>query len=92
MPTRPRRPAVKATKAARTKSRSTASRAPSRATARKAAEPVVVETPAPVVADAPVAPKAGKQKPVRDSFTMPPADHALIGQIKQRALALSHPA
>jgi hypothetical protein len=32
--------------------------------------------------------KPGKRhKPVRDSFTMPPADFALIGTLKERALA-----
>ena len=32
-------------------------------------------------------PKAGKRdKPVRDSFTMPSADFALIGTLKERAL------
>jgi hypothetical protein len=46
--------------------------------------------PRPVVQSAPKA--RGKVKPVRDSFTMPPDDHALIGQIKQRALQLQHPA
>lgn len=78
----------------RTTTRSTAAKAPARRAkpaakpAAKAAMPVATP-PAPPKA---VAPKAPKQKPVRDSFTMPPADHALIGQIKQRALTLAHPA
>ena len=46
----------------------------------------------PVSAAKPVEDKPGKHKPVRDSFTMPPDDYALIAQIKQRALNLAHPA
>jgi hypothetical protein len=89
MPTRTRRPAAKTPSKSRT-----AKRTSSRATPRRAAEPAVIDAPPPAAAaPAPApAPKAGKQKPVRDSFTMPPADHALIAQIKQRALALRHPA
>lgn len=35
---------------------------------------------------------AGKAKPVRDSFTMPQADYALIDKLKERALAFRRPA
>lgn len=41
---------------------------------------------------APAAEADGRRKPVRDSFTMPPQDHALIAHIKERALRLEHPA
>ena len=64
----------------------------SRPTAPKAATPAApapIEAPASVVAPAP---KAPKEKPVRDSFTMPPAEYAVIAAIKQRALKLGHPA
>ena len=36
-------------------------------------------------------PGRGKDKLVRDSFTMPRADYALIAQVKERALALRRP-
>ena len=65
-----------------------AAKVPARRRAAPAPAPAAsAAAPAPAAA-----PKAGKQKPVRDSFTMPPADHALIGQIKQRALKLQQPA
>lgn len=36
--------------------------------------------------------KPPKEKPVRDGFTMPAAEYAVIGAIKQRAIRLGHPA
>ncbi|MFO1329892.1 MAG: hypothetical protein U1F56_21210 [Rubrivivax sp.] len=65
---------------------------------RKASPAASVESdpPAPAPAPAPAAatkadkpPKAPKlrRKPVRDSFTMPPADFALIATLKARTLA-----
>jgi hypothetical protein len=77
-----------------------AAKAPSRraATRTKAAKPAKPVSAAPAPVAAPPASAAStargnaKVKPVRDSFTMPPDDHALIGQIKQRALKLQHPA
>ncbi len=37
-------------------------------------------------------PKAAKLKLVRDSFTMPADEYAVIGALKQRALSKAHPA
>ncbi len=64
------------------------------ATTRKAApKPTPKAKPAAQPVEAPAAaPKAPKEKPVRDSFTMPPAEYAVIAAIKQRALQLGHPA
>jgi len=89
--TSPRSPARKA--AASTPVRKAAARAKPPIT--KAQTPVaVVAAPAPklpkVKADKlPRAPKSAKlhRKPVRDSFTMPEADFALIATLKARALA-----
>lgn len=39
----------------------------------------------------PQAPEAKREKLVRDSFTMPKADHAALAELKQRALRLAHP-
>jgi hypothetical protein len=36
--------------------------------------------------------KAHRDKLVRDSFTMPASEYALIGQLKHRAVALARPA
>lgn len=61
--------------------------APKGATTRRAAAK-------PVVAAAPVAvapPKPPKIKLVRDGFTMPEADHGLIGVLKKRALGFERP-
>ena len=49
------------------------------------------KTAAPIAADAGAKPARGKQRPVRDSFTMPPEDYALIAQIKDRALGFKRP-
>ena len=66
------------------------------APAAQVSAPLAVQSAAPVAASLPMTlpapPKPGKRKPVRDSFTMPPEDHALIGLIKARALKLGHPA
>ena len=67
----------------------------SRLTARKAAASPATTAPTPAEAPASVAipaPKVPKEKPVRDSFTMPPAEYAVIAAIKQRVLKLGHPA
>lgn len=87
-----------AAKPRRSPARTPTPKAAASGTAQKAALPaapkpsrsralVPVSKPKPVVE-----PKSPKQKPVRDSFTMPPDDYALIAQIKQRALKLAHPA
>ena len=69
---------------------SSAARPPAaRASAAKAvstASPASAPVAAPVVEKQ----KSGKHKLVRDSFTMPPDDYALIAQIKLRALKLEH--
>jgi hypothetical protein len=67
----------------------------------KAAPPAVkAATPAPqakpvkkakAVPAASTEPKAPKEKLVRDSFTMPRSDFALIDQLKERALAFKRP-
>lgn len=36
--------------------------------------------------------KTKKAKPVRDSFTMPKGEYAVLSQLKQRGLTLAHPA
>jgi hypothetical protein len=91
MPTKktlPRAPARKAPRAPAAK------RAPAtKAAAKTAATPKAVKMPKP--GKAPKADKADKaskppklhRKPVRDSFTMPEADFALIATLKARALA-----
>lgn len=80
MSAKPRRHAPRAATPPAT-ARPRTSRAATSATASAApALPVPVDSPSPT-----------KRKPVRDSFTMPPADHALIAQVKERALRLEHP-
>jgi hypothetical protein len=77
------------------------SAAPARPARKAAPKPTPKARPAAEAAEAPAAPakaapapapKAPKEKPVRDSFTMPPAEYAVIAAIKQRALQLGHPA
>ncbi len=60
----------------------------------KTAKPVKAAKPAVPAKPPAAAPKAerGKEKLVRDSFTMPRADFALIEQLKARALAFQRPA
>ena len=53
--------------------------------AKKVARKVAAPAPKAVVAPKPV-----KVKLVRDSFTMPSDEYALLGQLKQRALAGAH--
>lgn len=69
--------------------------APLKATAPQAAAPAApaktAAVPAPQPAAKPVKKKDGKVKIVRDSFTMPEADFALIDAIKQRALGWRQP-
>jgi hypothetical protein len=70
----------------------TASVAAKRPAARKAAK--VAKAPVPV-AVAPLtakAPAKAKPKLVRDSFTMPKAEYAVIDELKQRAAKLGRPA
>lgn len=74
--------------------------APKRAAPAKAAKPPVKAAapkavPAPAkAAPAPKAPKAEKpRKPklVRDSFTIPKAEYAVLEELKKRAASLAHP-
>jgi hypothetical protein len=91
-----------ATRAATPKTRPAAKKAaapaPQPAKAKKAAKPAPAGRPAtPVVkpaAPATAAPKVlkAKAKLVRDSFTMPQADFALIGALKERAIGFKRPA
>ena len=57
----------------------------------KPAKPAAPAAPVAPAADEKPAPKA-KEKLVRDSFTLPAADHALLAQLKARAVAFQHPA
>lgn len=43
-------------------------------------------------APAPAAPKPAKVKLVRDGFTIPATEYAVLAELKQRALAAAHPA
>lgn len=66
----------------------------SKAPAVKAATPAPQAKPVKKAKAAPAAttePKAPKEKLVRDSFTMPRSDFALIDQLKERALAFKRP-
>lgn len=80
-----------------------ATKAPGKVAAKKAPAPKPVKAPvtAPVAAPVPATAKALppaakiekiKIKLVRDSFTMPADDWALIAQLKERALAFKRPA
>jgi hypothetical protein len=69
------------------------------ASAKPAVKPAAKAAPSPASVDKKAAkpPKAdkaekAKQKLVRDSFTMPQADWALIAQLKERALGFKRPA
>ena len=48
--------------------------------------------PLPLVAQAVKPVKIKKVKPVRDSFTMPKGEYAVLSHLKQRGLTLAHPA
>ena len=48
--------------------------------------------PLPLVAQAVKPVKIKKVKPVRDSFTMPKGESAVLSHLKQRGLTLAHPA
>lgn len=66
--------------------------APTKKAAVKAAAKAPVKAPEKEVTPAPVAtPKPAKIKLVRDSFTMPSDEYAVLGELKQRALKSAHP-
>lgn len=70
-----------------------AARQPARAPANKAVAKPVKAAPAAKVAAAPVKTlPEPKPKLVRDSFTMPKAEYAVIEQLKRRASVLERPA
>ncbi|MEY4267292.1 MAG: hypothetical protein RIS90_1827 [Pseudomonadota bacterium] len=46
----------------------------------------------PPAGPAPKPEKPKKAKPVRDSFTMPKGEYAVLSHLKQRGLSLAHPA
>ena len=75
-----RKPAAKSTPKPASKTPANKSATPTKKKARAAAKP---ETPA--------APKS-KNKLVRDSFTIPKSEYAVLGTLKQRANGLTHPA
>ena len=54
--------------------------------ARKAAAPKAAPKPAPAPAPAAVLPKERKAKLVRDSFTMPEQEYAVLGQVKKACI------
>lgn len=79
------------TAAAKTAVKTVAKTAIRKRVATKVAQPKVPETlKAPVVAEV-KAPKPDKVKLIRDSFTMPRDDWALIQQLKDRALDFKRP-
>jgi hypothetical protein len=53
--------------------------------------PVPARKPAAEVSQAAAQPPRSKQKPVRDSFTMPESDFALVGHLKERTLGFKRP-
>jgi hypothetical protein len=67
-----------------------AAKRPARPAGKPAAKPVVDLASLPVSPNPAPAPKQ-KTKLVRDSFTMPQADFALVDVLKSRALNLKHP-
>lgn len=69
--------------------RAASPRRPVRAPADAAAPSVAA---APLAPPAPAEAKPHRDKLVRDSFTMPASEYALIGQLKHRAVALARPA
>lgn len=73
-----------------------AKKAPVQAKVAKTAKPVVAKTKPPVVKAKPVAAakpaKIKKPKLVRDSFTIPKAEYAVLDDLKLRAMALAQPA
>lgn len=87
-----KKPALKKAPAAKTPAK-----APTKVAAKKASAPAPVASSKPVKAPVkalPPVPKIEKIKIklVRDSFTMPADDWALIAQLKERALAFKRPA
>lgn len=93
----PRTPAAKPRSAAKSPTKTTPKAAP-RPAAKKTtpapAKPVAVKVPAPAPAPkaaAPAKPPKIKAKLVRDSFTMPASDFALIAVLKDRALGFKRP-
>ncbi len=60
---------------------------PSRAAPKVALSPVAAEAPRPTKTGKSAKPTKLRKKPVRDSFTMPEADFALIATLKARTLS-----
>ena len=65
-----------------------AGKAPAKKTAKKVASPVKKKTGAPAEADSVATPKS-KTKLVRDSFTIPKTEYAVLTALKDRALSLT---
>lgn len=78
--------ARKTPRAATPRARPAAKKAP--AAKPKAAAPAPVASPPPAAASA--EPKSAKTKLVRDSFTIPKAEYAVLDRLKQRATGLAH--
>jgi len=87
-------PAAPAKTAAKTATAAAPSKAPAKAVKKAAAKPVPKKQPAAKAAAAPEPAKdskAKKPKLVRDSFTIPKDEYAVIETLKQRAAALAQP-
>ncbi len=68
---------------------------PTNTGATKRAKPEASASKAPTLPQAAPAVKSAKTKkakPVRDSFTMPKGEYAVLSQLKHRGLTLAHPA
>lgn len=99
----PAAPAAPTTKAAKPTKPASAVKAPKAVKPVKKAVAKKASTPKPAVATKPVEaataakpgkanePKAKKPKLVRDSFTIPKDEYAVLGTLKDRATALAHP-
>lgn len=96
----PAAPAAPTTKAAKPTKPASAVKAPKAVKPAKKAVAKKASTPKPAVATKPVEaakpgkanePKAKKPKLVRDSFTIPKDEYAVLGTLKDRATALAHP-
>ena len=87
-------PAAPAKTAAKTATAAAPSKAPAKAVKKAAAKPVPKKQPAAKAAAAPEPAKdskAKKPKLVRDSFTIPKDEYAVIETLKQRAATLAQP-
>ncbi len=88
----PKAPAKTTAKVAAPAHKLVAKKAPARAPVKAPSKRVAVKALVTAVTPAPAAtPKPAKIKLVRDSFTMPSDEYAVLGELKQRALKSAHP-